>query len=51
MWMLTWTQDCSLVAFDTDALDDLLSIVSTDDDGTETGVEIVRTTELEGATP
>ena len=24
MWMLTWTQDCSLVAFDTDALDDLL---------------------------
>jgi hypothetical protein len=51
MWMLTWTQDCSLVAFDNDALDDLLSIVSTDDDGTETGVEIVRTTELEGATP
>jgi hypothetical protein len=25
MWMLTWQQDCSLVAFDTEALDDLLT--------------------------
>lgn len=26
MWLLTWEQDCSLVAFDTDALDDLLAL-------------------------
>ena len=49
LWLVTWEQDVSVIDFDAIELDNLITLQSTFDDGTETDVEVAITTTVAGA--